>query len=226
MVSAFQNMGSLPGIERPVVGGAFIGLAPKTVVMDLGANVGCQPHYLVTFAVAGCVYAKCFLGVKDPTVGLLNVGVEEGKGNDQVKEAYNLLKKSGLNFIGNVEGMDIPRGKANVIVCDGFVGNILVKFSEGLGRVLTHWLSQELKASLPAAELEKFSNKLIQQISAGELIGGGPLIGINGVAVKIHGRAQAPQIIRSIEQAKITVETGFVNSLRTELEKIRKTVFI
>lgn len=226
MVCAFQYLGSLPGIERPLVGGNFIGLAPKTVVMDLGANVGCQPYYLLTFAIAGCVYAKSFLGVENPTVGLLNVGAEEGKGNDQVKEAYNLLKKSGLNFIGNVEGMDIPRGKANVIVCDGFVGNILVKFSEGLGRLLSHWLSKELQSSLPAAELDNVSNKLLRLVSAGELVGGGPLIGINGVVAKVHGRAEAPQIVNTIEQAKIFVETAFVSTLRAELEKISKTISI
>jgi len=226
MVSALQYVGSLPGIERPLVGGAFIGLAPKTVVMDLGANVGCQPYYLLTFAVAGCVYAKSLLGVENPTVGLLNVGTEEGKGNDQTKEAYDLLKRSGLNFIGNVEGMDIPRGKANVIVCDGFVGNILVKFSEGLGKVLTDWLSEELKNSLPAAYIEEISHKLMLQISTGEIIGGGPLIGINGVVAKVHGRAQAPQISRTIEQIKIAVDTGFVNALRTEMENIRSKISI
>jgi glycerol-3-phosphate acyltransferase PlsX len=117
MVAGLMNLGSLGGMERPVVGGPFVGLAPKTVVMDLGANIGCQPHHLVEFAVAGSVYAKTFLDVADPTVGLLNVGSEEGKGNEQAKEAYGLLKQSGLNFIGNVEGMDIVRGRANVIVC-------------------------------------------------------------------------------------------------------------
>src|SRR4030042_1461374 len=140
MVCALQYLGTLPGIERPVACGAFLGLSPNTVVLDLGANVGIKPFQLLNFAVAGSVYARTFHGVDNPTIGLLSVGAEEGKGNDLVKEAYPLLKKSGLNFIGNVEGMDIVFGKANVIVCDGFVGNVLVKYSEGLGHALSRWL--------------------------------------------------------------------------------------
>jgi len=106
MVSALQYIGTLPGIERPVAGGAFLQLSPNCVVLDLGANVGCQPYQLVNVAVVGVIYARSFLSIDNPTVGLLNVGAEEGKGNEQAKEAYLLLKKSGLNFVGNVEGMD------------------------------------------------------------------------------------------------------------------------
>jgi glycerol-3-phosphate acyltransferase PlsX len=224
MVCAYQYVGTPPGMERPVAGGPFVGLAPKTVVLDLGANVGCEAYSLVSFAVAGVAYAKSFLGVDDPTVGLLNVGAEEGKGDKLAKNAYSLFKKSGLNFIGNVEGMDIIRGKANVIVCDGFVGNVLVKFCEGLGRSISHWLSQELKDKISEADLESVNAKLVRLVSPGELMGGGPLLGVDGVVSVAHGRSQASQIIGTIEITKRAIENGFVDTLRAELEKAQKAI--
>jgi len=224
MVSALQYLGTLPGIERPMAGGAFLGLAPKTVVLDLGANVSCQPYHLVDFAVAGSVFARTFLGIDNPTVGLLNVGAEEGKGNELAKEAYPLLKKSGLNFIGNVEGMDIPAGKVNVIVCDGFVGNILVKFCESLGRRVSQWLAQELKDSLNTPDIESITTKLYSLMSPGVVMGGGPLWGVNGVVAIAHGSSRAPQITGTIRQAKLAVESGFVDTLRTELENTQARI--
>ena len=224
MVSAYQYVGTLPGMERPVAGGPFLGLAPKTVILDLGANVGCEPYSLVNFAVAGSAYVKSFLGIEEPTVGLLNVGAEEGEGDKLAKEAYSLLKKSGLNFIGNVEGMDIVRGKANVIVCDGFVGNILLKFCEGLGRGIGHWLNQELKDRLPAEEMENLSAKLLRLVSPGEVMGGGPLWGVNGVVSVAHGASQAPQIVGTIELTRLAIESGFVDILRVELDKAHKAI--
>jgi len=224
MVCALQYLGTLPGIDRPMAAGPFLGLAPNTVVLDLGANVGCQPYQLVNFAVAGSVYARSFLGIENPTVGLLNVGAEEGKGNELAKEAYTLLKKSGVNFIGNVEGMDIPAGKVNVIVCDGFIGNILIKLCEGLGKTISHWISQELKENLTPTDLESVTDKLYQLMSPGVAMGGGPLWGVDGVACIAHGSSQAPQIIGTIKQAKQALETGFIDKLRTELEKAQETV--
>jgi glycerol-3-phosphate acyltransferase PlsX len=224
MVAALQYLGTLSGIERPMAGGAFLQLAPKTVTLDLGANVGCQPYHLVDFAVAGSVFARTFLGIDNPTVGLLNVGAEEGKGNELAKAAYPLLKKSGLNFIGNVEGMDIPGGKANVIVCDGFVGNILVKFCEGLGRIVSQWLTQELKDNLNPSDVEKVSSKLYGLMSPAEVMGGGPLWGVDGVVAVAHGSSRAPQIVGTIKQAKLAVESGFVDTLRTELEKAQTRI--
>ncbi|MCX7912521.1 MAG: phosphate acyltransferase PlsX [Dehalococcoidales bacterium] len=219
--AAVRYVGTLAGVDRPMAGGAFLQLSPKTVVLDLGANVDCQPYHMVDFAVAGTVYARSFLGIENPTVGLLSVGAEEGKGNAMTKEAYTLLKRSGLNFIGNVEGMDIPFGRANVVVCDGFVGNILVKFCEGLGRVVSRWLGAELKDSLDAARLEAVSTRLYRLLSPGLAVGGGPLWGVNGVVAIAHGVSRAPQIYGTIEQAKLAVSSGFVAKLAGELEKAR-----
>jgi glycerol-3-phosphate acyltransferase PlsX len=221
MVAALQHVGSLPGIERPMVGGPFLGLAPKTVTLDLGANVGCQPYHLVEFAVAGTVYARTFMGIDNPTVGLLNVGAEEGKGTSQAKEAFGLLKNSGLNFIGNVEGHDIPAGKVNVVVCDGFVGNILVKFCESLGRGVANWLGNELKDSLDKTELDKLTSKLYGLMSPGVAMGGGPMWGVDGVVGIAHGSSKAHQIAGTINQVKIAVENGFVEQLKAELKKVQ-----
>jgi len=221
MVAGLQYLGTLPGVERPTIGGPFLSLAPKTVVFDLGANVGCQPYQLVNFAVIGVAYAKTFLNIENPTVGLLNVGTEEGKGDTLAKDTYTLLKKSGMNFIGNIEGHDIIRGKVNVIVCDGFVGNVLVKFSEGLGRVLSRWLSQNLNGKLTASDLEQISGKLYSLLGPSEGMGGGPLLGINGVMCKSHGASHALQIEGTIQQAKTAVESGFIKILREGLEKVQ-----
>ncbi|MEA1959588.1 MAG: phosphate acyltransferase PlsX [Chloroflexota bacterium] len=224
MVSAMQHLGMLPGIDRPMVGGAFVGLAPNTVVLDLGAVVGAQPYHMVNFAVAGVVYVRSFMGIENPTVALLNVGAEEGKGNELAKEAYPLLKGCGLNFIGNVEGMDIPLGRANVIVCDGFVGNILVKFCEGLGRTVTKWLGAELKDQLPESALKITNDKLYRLLSPAVALGGGPMWGVDGVACVAHGSSDAAQIAGTMRQARQALESGFVDKLRVELGKIQGLV--
>jgi len=219
MVAALQYVGTLPGMDRPMAGGAFLGLAPKTVVLDLGANVGCQPYQLVDFAAAGTVYARIFLGMDQPTVGLLNVGAEEGKGNDLAKEAYPLLKESGLNFVGNVEGMDVAAGKVNVVVCDGFVGNILVKFCEGLGRAIGQWLAGELNEAGVAEDADRVVGRLVRLMSPATVLGGGPLLGVNGVVSVAHGASRAPQIVGTIENTKLALESDFVGKLKAELEK-------
>jgi glycerol-3-phosphate acyltransferase PlsX len=224
MVCTLQYIGALTGIERPVLGGPFLGLSPNTVLLDLGANVGCQPYQMVNFAVAGSVYVRSFLGIENPTIGLLNVGSEEGKGTDFTKEAFDLLKQSRLNFIGNVEGFDIITGRANVIVCDGFVGNILLKFCEGLGRAIKRYLDEGMKERLASDELEKMTGRLYRLMSPATVMGGGPLWGVDGVAAVAHGASRAPQIAGTVKQAKTAVESGFIDTLRAELEKVQKTL--
>ena len=159
--------------------------------------------------------------INNPTIALLSNGSEEGKGNKLVRETYQLLKQSSLNFIGNVEGNNILQGKANVIVCDGFVGNILVKFCEGLGRLVSKWFTQRLADSLNTDDAEKLASKLYGLMSPGVVMGGGPLLGVDGVAAVAHGSSRAPQIVGTIKQAKVAVESGFVNTLRAELEQVQ-----
>lgn len=221
VAAALYMLGTVSGFTRPVVGGAFLRFAPSTVVLDLGSNVDCKPQELVDFAIVGTVYARKMLGIENPTVALLSVGAEEGKGNAQAKEAYALLKNSGLNFIGNVEGYDIPLGKANVIVCDGFVGNILVKFTEQLGKVICSWLERELKDHLDRDRLTAITSELLKATNVADVAGGGPLWAVNGVAFVAHGRCKAPEICKAIGQAKLAVEEDWVGTLKHELDAAR-----
>jgi glycerol-3-phosphate acyltransferase PlsX len=222
MIAAHWILGSIEGIDRPVGGGIPFALAPQTVVLDLGANVDCNPHQFVQFAVLGTAYARCLLGLDNPTVALLSIGSEEGKGNRQSQEAYQLLKKSGLNFIGNVEGWDLLSGRANVIVCDGFVGNILLKFGEGLSAALARWLRERLASLLPSTEVQGLTDELQEMMEIEKRIGGGPLLGVNGVMVVGHGRSRASGVEKAIGQAKLAVEGQLIETIEEELATIRQ----
>jgi glycerol-3-phosphate acyltransferase PlsX len=221
MVSAMMDLGMLEGIKRPTVGGVVFGFAPNTVVFDMGANVDCNPRELLNFAVIGCVVARRMLHITNPTVALLSNGAEEGKGNQSVKRAYQLFKNSNLNFIGSVEGNDIAAGRANVIICDGFTGNVLIKFCEGLSWSIIERLRITLDKRLSKIDIEAVCGDLFSLTNAADVMGGGLIFGINGVVWIGHGRAKAPQVAKSIHQVKLAVEANLVEELRTELKKIR-----
>jgi len=225
-VCAIQFMGMLDGICRPAIIGSLGSFAPNTVVVDFGANVDCKPHQFLTFAVAGSVFAKKFLNIADPKIALLSTGSEESKGNESVREAYSLLRNSGLNFIGNVEGNDILSGKANVIVCDGFVGNVLLKFYESIGTHARDWTEQKLKKYPPSGMLARILfNRLFpvtKMSSETEQGGGGILWGIDGVVRVAHGASRASHIANAIESAKKAIKTESVESLKSELAKFNQ----
>ena len=141
MAASVALLGVIEGVGRPALGGPVVGMAPRTVILDVGSNVDCRPAQLLTFGVIGDVFARQIWGIERPRVGLLSVGAEAGKGNRLVREATELFARSGLNFIGNVEASDLPQSKAEVVVCDGFVGNIAMKLSEGLGRAFSDHLA-------------------------------------------------------------------------------------
>ena len=221
VASALQVLGTLEGIARPVAGGPFLGFAPKMVMMDLGGNVDCRPDQLLDFAILGTVYAQKMLNIPNPTVALLSIGAEEGKGNEVVRESFPLFQKCGLNFIGNIEGYDIPSGKANVIICDGFVGNIVVKFCEALGRTICEWLEDRIKGKLPESDVKKIVDDLLLATNMADSIGGGPLWAVNGIACVSHGRSKANEIVGTIKQAKLALELDLVGSLKAELAVAR-----
>ncbi len=221
VAAALGVLGTVEGITRPVVGGSFLGFTPNTVVMDLGGNVDCRPEQLVDFAIVGTVYARKIMGIQNPKIALLSVGAEEGKGNEAIREAYSLLKKSGLNFIGNVEGYDIPTGRANVIICDGLVGNVMAKFCESLGSAIVKWLEDKLKGKLPAGELNALTYELRTITNRSDVNGGGPLWAVNGVACVGHGRSRAAEATGAIYQAKLAVENDLVGALKAELAATR-----
>jgi len=225
VTSALQYLGTIPEVDRPVIGGVLSTLAPKTAIFDLGVNMDCKPQHLLTFAVIGTVYARTFLGIPEPTVALLNVGVEESKGNRLVREAYPLLKKSGLNFIGNVEGHAILTGEANVIVCDAFAGNCLFKLSESGGQMVANYFLDKLK-KYPIINqlLRSKTKKAVASLASPNSIGGGLIWGVDGVVLKMHGHSRAPAVVKALENARMAVESDVINCLKAELAKIREHI--
>lgn len=220
IASASLLLGVLEGLERPALGGAFMGLAPRTVLLDLGANVDCRPSQLLSFAILGSVFARRFLEVPDPRVALLNVGKETAKGNRLVRESQELLRKSGLNFVGNVEGMDLFTDKADVIVCDGFVGNTLVKFAEGMAAALFNYVREHISKSLLLRALEPMASILWELAALGRKTGA-PLFGVNGVVIVGHGASTAETIAGSVNTARRCVEISLVQGMREEMGRMR-----
>jgi glycerol-3-phosphate acyltransferase PlsX len=222
-VSAILFMGMLDGIYRPAIVGSLGSFAPNTVIVDFGANMDCKPHQFLDFAIVGSVYAKKFLNIIEPKIALLNTGSEEGKGNEAVRQAYHLLKSSGLNFVGNIEGNEILSGKANVIVCDGFVGNILLKFYESIADYALRWTKKRLRRHPPLLSLVTLlfhrlfpATEIASETNEG---GGGLLWGVNGIARIAHGASRATNIVQAIESAKKAVRMNVVETLKLELAK-------
>jgi glycerol-3-phosphate acyltransferase PlsX len=224
--AALQALGTFEGLSRPVIGGQFLGFAPETIMIDLGGNVDSRPDQLLDFGIIGMVYARKWMNIPNPTIALVSNGAEEGKGNEVVKETYNLFKQSGLNFIGNVEGNDIAHGKANVVICDGFVGNVVAKFGEGVGDVIAGWLEKTLSGKLSRDETNEVLTALKRAMIPADVVGGGPLWGVNGVVCKAHGRSKAPEVASTVGTAKRAVEIDLVGTFQKELAAVRSSMNI
>jgi len=197
-------VGAIDEIERPAIGVALPNPKGKTVLIDVGANVDCKPKHLLQFAIIGHTYAKEILSIPNPRVGILSIGEEEGKGNELVKETYPLLKKSSLNFLGNAEGRDIYAGTFDVIVCDGFVGNVILKASESLGMAVIQMIKEEVNKSLLAkigAVLMKPALNNFKKKADFAEYGGIPLLGAKKPVIITHGRANAKAIKNAIRVA-------------------------
>ena len=218
-VSAISILGMLPGLKRPTVCVPLIGLAPNTVLVDGGANIECKPHHLLSFAIIGCVYAKKLLNIARPKVALLSIGVEAGKGTRLIRESYQLLENSNLDFIGNIEGYDVLSEQCNVIVCDGIVGNVLMKFYESMGRYFVGWLKAKLGNVPLGGSVKKLLDQMISftVMTKNESDGGGLLWGVDGAVHLLHGKSKAHQVNKTIAKAKHAVEIGLIASLKTEL---------
>jgi glycerol-3-phosphate acyltransferase PlsX len=209
-------------IERPSIGVALPNPKGKTVLLDVGANVDSKPKHLLQFAIIGHTYAQEILGIENPRVGILSIGEEEGKGNELVKETYPLLKESGLNFLGNAEGRDIYSGSFDVIVCDGFVGNIVLKTSESLGLTVLQMIREEIKKSLIAklgALLIMPAFKRFRKKADFTEYGGIPLLGAKKPVIITHGRANAKAIRNAIKVAGEFISHEFNRKL---VENIRR----
>lgn len=220
MAAALLGLGRIKGIDRPAIGAVFPTMyANKSViVLDVGANVDCKAKYLEQFALMGTVYSKYVLGVEDPKVGLVNIGEESTKGNEMAKEAYKLLSNNPkIPFIGNAEGRDVLSGNFDVIVCDGFVGNVLLKFAEAVGGIMLQIIKEELPAGIQGkigtAILKPNLKRIKQRIDHAEH-GGALLFGVNGVCIVSHGSAQAPSIFSAIRIAKEAVDNRVLDRIR------------
>ena len=220
MASSVMVLGLMEGLERPCIGGPFLGLAPRTVMVDMGSNVDCRPSLLLSFGALGAAFAKRFLGIENPRVGLLSVGTEEAKGNRQVQESNQVFRESHLNFVGNVEGMDFFRDRADVVVCDGFVGNILMKFTEGLGTVLGEYLREQLSSRNSVNGAANLVNDLWTSMNLPRKMGG-PLFGVNGTVVLGHGSSRADGVAGAINTAVRCLERDLVGGMRRELAELR-----
>ena len=224
MAAAAVVLGVIEGIDRPALGGPVIGLAPRTMIIDVGTNVDCRPAQLLSFAVIGHVFARQLWGIESPRVGILSVGAEAGKGNKLVRETSDLCAKSGLNFIGNIEANDLPLSKVEVAVCDGFVGNVVMKLVEGLGQALAEGLRTKLQDKVPADQADDLMRYVYEVNNPASITGGGPLFGVNGVSVVGHGRARAENVERAIATAALVVKSGFIAKLNEELARVRAAV--
>ena len=225
MAAAVVLLGTIDGIDRPAIGGPIVGSAPNQVILDLGSNLDCKPQQLVGFGVLGSVFSQDLLKIPNPKIGLLSVGSEEGKGNSQIKEATELFKKSGLNFIGNIEGNDLVTGKADIVVCDGFVGNVVLKLVEGLSIGLANQLQTALtNSSMPPEVISGLMQKLISDNNVVDARGGGPIFGVNGVSIIGHGNASADTVHRAIEMAAMCVSSKLIEGMNKQVPDVMASI--
>lgn len=227
MATAKMVQGVVPGVHRPALAAVFPTVkGTPVVVVDVGANVDCSPLMLAQFAVMGEIYSRIILGRPKPRVGILSIGEEDHKGNEVTRSAAPLLKGLSLNFIGNVEGRDIYGGQVDVVVCDGFIGNVALKVSEGLVDMVRHLLRESLEATITGkigyALAKTAFTEFKKRVDYSEY-GGAPLLGVRGVCIICHGRSNANAIKNAIRVAK-EFSTGSVNrQIEDELKgKARK----
>jgi glycerol-3-phosphate acyltransferase PlsX len=218
MAAATLTLGRIEGIERPALGFLFVLPWHSVLLIDVGANADCKPSQLVQFAQMGSVYMEKVFGVEHPRIGLLSNGEEESKGNLLVRETHQLLKDTSLNFVGNVEGNDIPRSIADVIVTDGFTGNVVLKTGEGIGMMVLQSLQQVITRRphlrMIAFMLQRTYRSAIHSLDYAEH-GGVPLLGVNGNVIIAHGHSEAKAIKNAVFIAKRAVEQGVVEAIKT-----------
>jgi phosphate acyltransferase len=234
MAAALFGLGRIPGVERPALGSVYSAAPIPCLLIDIGANADCKPEYLVQFAIMGHTYARVMFGLPNPTLGIVSNGEEADKGSMLIRETYPLLQASGLNFVGNVEGKDIGKGLANVVVTDGLTGNVIIKLTEGivswLGKTLQHSFTSGVRNKIalvlmaPGAVLMLPGLALMWPAVAAlrkkvdwREIGGAPLLGVNGVVVIGHGRSDVKAIQSMIHKTATSVEQNLVAQIKAEL---------
>ena len=207
MTSAYKVLGTIEGVSRPALAAVLPSQAKAgyTVLLDVGANIDAKPAQLREFAVMGHFYAQMIFGIDAPRVGLMSIGEEEGKGNELTKETFRVLKETGLNFIGNAEGRDVFNGNMDVIVCDGFIGNVVLKASESLAEMMSKLIREQITRSFTrkmGALLVKGAFDDLKKRTDYSEYGGAPLLGVNGGCIISHGRSNAKAIKNAIRVAR------------------------
>jgi glycerol-3-phosphate acyltransferase PlsX len=224
MVAALWHLKRLPGVLRPAIASPIPTAKGVAVLLDAGANTECKPWLLLQFATMGALYAKHIFKIAKPSVGILSNGEEESKGNELVREAVPLLKYSGLNFRGPIEGRDIPAGTVDVIVCDGFVGNVVLKLYEGVASTLLAGLKAEIEKS-PVSRLGglliRGAGRALKKRMSYDEYGGAPLLGVGGIAIIAHGKSNAKAIFNAHRVASELVKTGATDQIRASLEEMK-----
>ncbi len=222
MASSVWTLKRLEGVDRPAIASFFPTEKEPTIVLDVGANADCKPLNLYQFAVMGSIYARSILGRGDPRVGLLSIGEESSKGNELTLETYRLLERSSLNFVGNLEGKDVLTGDVDVVVCDGFVGNVILKFTESIERILTtHFnkhLRSNLRTKLGALLLKPVFENFRKDFDYAEY-GGAPLLGVDGVSIVCHGKSSPKAICNAILVARRMVREEINEMIKEKLKE-------
>ncbi len=223
MAAALFRLGRVRGIKRPALSTVYPTTTGFCFMLDVGANTDCKPEYLLQFAYLGAAYAERVLGITNPRVGIVSNGEEEGKGSILVQETYPMLKESALNFIGNVEGKDIPAGMADVVVTDGFTGNVIAKLSEGLAASLLGIIKEEIKKRPLATVGALLSKPAFEQVKKHldyAEFGGAPLLGVDGVVIVAHGRSNAKAVKNAVRVAKRAVEGEMLAAIKEGLQNL------
>lgn len=229
MTASLLHLRRLEGISRPAIATILPTLDGHCVMLDMGANVDCKPKHLLQFAVMGSVYHEAIFKKPNPTVGLLSIGEEEGKGNELTLETHALLKNCGLNYIGNIEGRDIPMGKADVIVCDGFVGNVVLKFGEGLAEAIIKLIKKELQGhpmAMLGGLLVKGVLKTIKKKVDPAEYGGAPLLGVQGISIVSHGGSSEFAIKNALRVAAELVRDNINMHIRNQLKNTSEHIVL
>lgn len=222
LTGALLIVGRLPGVERPALGTCLPNKKGFSFLIDSGANVDCKPKYLEQFAKMGSVYVEHVFGIKEPKVALVNIGAEKEKGNALTKETYELLEQAeDINFTGNIEPRNIPFGEADVIVCDGFVGNTILKLSEGLAKTMIDIIKTEITkgAYKIAAAALKTPFRNVKKFMDSDEIGGAPFIGLKSLVVKAHGSSNAKAFKNAVRQCVLFTEADIIGKLREHLQE-------
>jgi len=220
LAAALFYLGRIKGVKRPALSSVFPTRKGPCFMLDLGANADCKPEYLLQFAIMGSLYAERVLGIPNPRVALVSNGEEEGKGSILVQETYPLLKASGLNFVGNAEGKDIPAGLADVIVTDGFTGNVIIKLSEGVAGFMLDIIKEEIRSRPLASAGALLAKPAFEQVRKRldyREYGGGPLLGVDGIVIVGHGRSDSLAIKSAIRVAKQAVAEGTLQAIRDSI---------